>query len=79
MTKNITQDNLIRYIYQETSQEESSLIEEALATDYELKELYESLLESKSELDKVRISPPQDVVDKIMEYSSKTAPHEHAL
>lgn len=79
MTKNITQDNLIRYIYQETSAEESSLIEEALAGDYELKELYTALLESKAELDKVRMTPRQEVVDKIMEYSSKTAPQEHAL
>lgn len=79
MTKNITQDNLIRYIYQETTEEESSLIEEALAGDFELKELYDSLLEGKAELDKVRMSPRQEVVNKIMDYSSRTAPQEHAL
>ena len=79
MTKNITHDNLIRYIYQETTAEESSLIEEALASDYELKELYDSLLESKAELDKVRLHPRQEVVNKIMDYSSRTTPHEHLM
>ncbi|MFI5171792.1 MAG: hypothetical protein ACHQFW_05345 [Chitinophagales bacterium] len=77
MNKNITQDNLIRYIYHETTEEESSLIEETLLSDWELKELYESLLESKADLDKVRISPSQKVIDKILRYSKDNAPMEH--
>ena len=59
MTKNITQDNLIRYIYSETTAEETSLIEEALRSDWELKELHDNLLETKSELSRVKVSPSQ--------------------
>ena len=79
MTKNITQDNLIRYIYQETSAEEASLIEEALQCNWELKELYENLIDSKAELDKVKVSPSQKVIDKILRYSKDNAPMEHML
>ena len=66
MTKNITQDNLIRYIYSETTAEETSLIEEALRSDWELKELHDNLLETKSELSRVKVSPSQKVIDNMM-------------
>ena len=79
MIKTITQDNLIRFIYRETSAEEASLIEEALRSDFELKELYEQLLESKAELDKVRLQPSQKVIDNIMNYSKNSAHMEHLL
>ncbi len=79
MTKNITQDNLIRYIYQETTAEETDLIEEALQSDWELKELYETLVEAKAELSKLQVSPSQKVVDKILSYSKNNAPMEHWL
>lgn len=79
MTKNITQDNLIRYIYHETSAEEAGLIEEALQSDWELKEVYEILVESKAELDKVKVSPSPKVIDKILRYSKDNAPMEHML
>ncbi|MEZ5014089.1 MAG: hypothetical protein R2794_07345 [Chitinophagales bacterium] len=80
MTKTITQDNLIRFMYGETTPEESSLIEEALRSDWELKELYETLQEGKAELDKVKLSPRKEVVDKILRYSKDNAPmEEHSL
>ncbi len=77
MTKNITQDNLIRYIYSETTAEETSLIEEALRSDWELKELHDNLLESKADLNRVQVSPSQKVIDNIMRYSKDNAPMEH--
>lgn len=77
MIKTITQDNLIRYMYQETSPEEASLIEEALRSDWELKEIYENLMEGKAELDRVHVSPSDKVIDKIIRYSKDNAPMEH--
>ncbi|MBC8172547.1 MAG: hypothetical protein H7X71_01460 [Chitinophagales bacterium] len=79
MTKTITQDNLIRYIYNELSAEEASLIEEALKADWESKELYEQLLDSKSQLDKVALQPKKILIDTILAYSRDTAPMEHSL
>lgn len=79
MTKTITQDNLIRYIYNETTAEEASLIEEALKADWTLKELYEQLQDSKIQLDKAAISPKKIVIDTILAYSRDTAQMEHLL
>ncbi|MFN0275381.1 MAG: hypothetical protein ACKVPJ_06540 [Chitinophagales bacterium] len=79
MTKTITQDNLIRFMYNETSAEEASLIEEALKADWELREIYEQMLESKNQLDKAVASPKKIVIDTILAYSKDTAPMEHTL
>ncbi|MBC8048379.1 MAG: hypothetical protein H7Y00_16380 [Fimbriimonadaceae bacterium] len=79
MTKTITQDNLIRYIYNEISLEEASLIDEAIKADWALKELYEQLLEGKTQLDKAAFSPKKIVIDTILAYSKDTAPMEHTL
>ncbi len=69
MTKTITQDNLVLYIYHETSTHEALLIEEALQSDWELKELHYSLLEGKVELDGIITSPRPKVIDDILRYS----------
>lgn len=79
MTKTITQDNLIRYIYNETSAEEASLIDEALKADWELKDFFEQLLESKNQLDKAVASPKKIVIDTILAYSKDTAHMEHSM
>jgi hypothetical protein len=77
MIKTVTQDNLVRFIYGEISAEEASLIQEALTSDLELKELYDQLVESKAELDKIRLQPSQKVIDNILNYSRNSAPMEH--
>lgn len=77
MIKTVTQDNLVRFIYGEISAEEASLIQEALTSDLELKELYDQLVESKAELDKFRLQPSQKVIDNILNYSRNSAPMEH--
>lgn len=77
MIKTVTQDNLVRFIYGEISAEEASLIQEALTSDLELKELYDQLVESKAELDKIRLQPSQRVIDNILNYSRNSAPMEH--
>ncbi len=79
MTKTITQDNLILYIYHETSAEESYLVEEALQSDWELKEVHDLLYETKAELDGKFTSPPQKVINDILQYSRYTAPMEHMM
>ncbi len=79
MTKTITQDNLVLYIYHETSTHEALLIEEALQSDWELKELHYSLLEGKVELDGIITSPRPKVIDDILRYSRYTAPMEHTM
>ncbi|RLD25200.1 MAG: hypothetical protein DRI71_00255 [Bacteroidetes bacterium] len=53
MTKTFTQNDLIRYIYNETSHEESSEIQQALLCDGSLQEEYKSLSGVKSMLDEL--------------------------
>ena len=77
MIKTVTQDQLIRFIYGETGTEESKEISATLRTDWELMEQYEMLLDTQRQLDSARVSPSQQVVDRIKRYSESTAPMEH--
>ena len=53
MTKTFTQNDLIRYIYDETSNAESTEIQQALLCDGSLQEEYKSLSRAKSLLDEL--------------------------
>ena len=67
----ITSDDLIKYLYNETSEQKSATIQTALQTDWSLREMYEQLLNSQSELKKIKFSPRRETVNKILEYASK--------
>lgn len=71
MTK-ITPEDLVRYIYNETSEQKSSAINSALQTDWNLRESYENLLNSEQNLDNIELSSPRaESVNRILEYASK--------
>ena len=62
MTKTFTQNDLIRYIYDETSNAESSEIQRALLCDGSLQEEYKNLSGVASMLDELlEISPSSSV------------------
>ncbi|MEO8854760.1 MAG: hypothetical protein ABI359_13340 [Ginsengibacter sp.] len=67
----ITSDDLIKYLYNETSEQKSATIQTALQTDWSLREMYEKLLNSQSELKKIKFSPRRETVNKILDYASK--------
>ena len=67
----ITSEDLIKYLYNETSEQKSATIQTALQTDWSLREMYEKLLNSQSELKKIKFSPRRETVDKILAYASK--------
>ena len=66
MTKTFTQSDLIRFIYQETTEEEGQEISRGLASDPALNRQYRELLLSTKKLDKAMLEPSKDTVDKIM-------------
>jgi len=69
MTITFTQDDVIRYIYDETSDEENVEIQKALICDAHLQEMYKELSAVKNRLDHSLKQPSDSVIKKIMNYS----------
>ena len=69
MTKTFTQDDLVRFIYRDTTDEENAELQNALVCDAELLDCYKRLLEVKIDLDQGMIDPPKRVVDAALSYS----------
>ena len=67
---NITQDDLLQFLYKEGSPEKTNYIQAQLELDTELKERYNLLKSGKKRLDKIKlISPDNRSVDNIFNYS----------
>ncbi|MBK6265967.1 hypothetical protein JKA74_13070 [Marivirga sp. S37H4] len=69
MTKIFTHDDLIRYVYEETTTEENRLIEKSLAVDSALLEQCQELHRIKEQLDGSMMSPSEKTINTILEYS----------
>jgi hypothetical protein len=69
MIQLFTPDDVIRYVYEETTDDENSLIEDALIGDQELLEFYLDALEMKSLMNKIERTPSNRVVSNILAYS----------
>jgi len=70
MTKTFTQDDVIRYVYEETSEEENLLIEEALMAEPELMGFFLDTLELRAMMDKIERSPRPSTLASILSYSA---------
>lgn len=66
MIKTFTPTDLIRYLYHETTEEENREIESALLCDADLRQQYHELKEILAGLNEALLSPPDDVVSKVM-------------
>lgn len=69
MTKTFTRNDLIRYIYQETTEREKKEIEQELLLDNKLFEKYKNLAEVSMELDRIELSPSEKTINKILNFS----------
>ena len=69
----ITKEDLILYLYKETSTDQSKAIEKALETDWELKDQLEILKDSMQSLDKMISSPRSQSVEAILNYAKSTS------
>ncbi len=70
---NYTTEELIQYVYQETSPEITQAIEKALENDWNLKEKLGALKESMQQLDTVIASPREQSVMAILNYARRTS------
>lgn len=69
MIKTFTQDDVIRYVYEETSPEENLLIEDALMSEPELMTFFLDALEMRALMNKIERQPQAGTIEAILNYS----------
>ncbi len=69
MIKTFTQDDVIRYVYHETSESETLEIEQALLCDAKLQEVYKQINGVVHQLDKNMKVPSQLAINNILNYA----------
>lgn len=69
MIKIFTRNDVMRYVYNETSSAENEEIKRALIVDPSLRDFYGEMLEVIGELEKLNINAPERVVQNILSYS----------
>ena len=72
MEKNLTQLDLVRFIYRETSASETIEIAESLNRDPLLLDEYEELFEGYQQLPKAKFSPRPTALSNILRFSEQT-------
>lgn len=68
-----TRSSLVKHLYRENSAAESLAVEAALQQNYLLREAYNDLREAYDNLPKIQFRPKTSTVQKILQYSRKTA------
>lgn len=68
---NYTPEDLLLYLYKETSPEENAAIETALEEDWTLREKLAVLKTSMNRLDGITVSPRTEVILNVLRYANK--------
>ncbi|HMP98279.1 MAG TPA: hypothetical protein PKC24_00770 [Cyclobacteriaceae bacterium] len=71
MIKTFTQDDLIRFLYNECAEQEKQEISKALLCDAELQESFKELLAVKRQINAAKLNPSNETVEKILAASKK--------
>lgn len=69
-----TQNDVIRYVYNETTPSENLIIEESILHDNDLLSFYLNCIDLKEGLNKVKVSPSETSTSKILEFSRNYQP-----
>ena len=70
MTK-FTSEDLIQYLYNETSVQKTAAIEAALDTDWSLRESFEQMKADQGNLEELNLSPRDEAVNRILQHVTK--------
>jgi len=73
MKQTFTNNDLVQFIYKETSAIKTLAIQEALALDTDLFENYQALMSGYMELPKATFAPTSSVLQNILKYSAQAA------
>lgn len=68
---NFTPEDLLLYLYNETSPAQTAEIKAALETDWSLREQFEVIASAQQKLEVLKMSPSQQTVDNILNYAEK--------
>ena len=69
MTKTITRDDVLRYIFNETSEEENLAIEKQLIVNSGLMDFYSRANETAKKVQDLQLEPSENIMNRILEYS----------
>jgi sulfur relay (sulfurtransferase) DsrC/TusE family protein len=76
MTQKFTPEDLVQYLYKETTHEQNIAIENAMAADWTLREKFEVIKKAHARLEKFKISPRVETVLNVLKYGTpKTVSH----
>jgi hypothetical protein len=70
---NFTTEDMIRFLYNEMSPEETAQLMAALETDFELREKFEVLQSAKNNLETLHYTPRKRTIENIMQYAEEPA------
>ena len=68
---NFTPEDLLQYLYKETSPAQTAAIKAALETDWSLREKFEVITSAQKRLEALKMSPSQQTIDNILSYAEK--------
>ena len=68
---NFTPEDLLQYLYNETSPAQTAQIKAALETDWSLREKFEVITSAQKRLQALKMSPSQKTIDNILDYAEK--------
>lgn len=66
-----TPEDLLQYLYNETSIEKTAAIKAALESDWSLMEKFEIISSASKRLETIRLSPRKQTIDNILSYAEK--------
>ncbi len=69
--QNFTPEDLLQYLYNETSQEKTAAIKAALESDWSLREKFDVIAEGRNRLEQLKLSPRKQAIDNILAYAEK--------
>ncbi len=70
MTKTTTRDDVLRYIYKETSDEEARAIQKQLLLNAALMDFYNQTVETMSRIADLQLEPSPKSLDRLIRYSA---------
>ena len=67
----ITQEDLVQYLYKETSERKTAAIKVALENDWRLRESFDQLSSAQKNLEEISLSPREETINAILNHTTK--------